>query len=308
MPWGLSLGGVMKRRILVSILSAICFLTAVIIMLYPTISNYVNQKYASEIHTAYVEQLRQTDGSELRLIKDLAYAYNHSIIPGAMETDGYTQAAILAASEDYDDQLNPTGDGTMGYIEIPTINVNLPILHGTDVNTLEQGVGHLLGSSLPVGGSSTHTILTGHSGMASQKMFTDLSRLDFGDVFYIHVLRETLAYQVDEINTVLPHDTTYLQITPGEDYCTLVTCTPVGINTHRLLVRGHRIPYEDAKEVQEEKEITIEETGSDWEDQYRLGLLLGLMVILLFTLAISLRKLFLKYKRDKLYSKGGRYL
>lgn len=298
----------MKRKIFVSILSAVCFLTAVIIMLYPAISNYVNQKYASKIHTAYVEQLRQSDGTELRLIKDLANAYNQSIVPGAMETDGYTQAAILAASEDYENQLNPTGDGTMGYVEIPTIHVNLPILHGTDANTLERGVGHLLGSSLPVGGNSTHAILTGHSGMASQKMFTDLSRLDFGDVFYIHVLKETLAYQVDEINTVLPHDTTYLQITPGEDYCTLVTCTPVGINTHRLLVRGHRIPYEKAKEVQEEMEITIEETGSAWEDQYKLGLLLGLIVILVFALIILLRKLFLKYGWNKLYSRGGRYL
>lgn len=298
----------MKRRIFVSILSAVSFLAAVIIMLYPAISNYVNEKYASEIHTAYVEQLRQTDGTELRLIKDLASAYNHSIVPGAMDTDGYTQEAILAASEDYDSQLNPTGDGTMGYIEIPKINVNLPILHGTDASTLERGVGHLLGSSLPVGGSSTHAILTGHSGMASQKMFTDLSRLDFGDVFYVHVLKETLAYQVDEINTVLPHDATYLQIVPGEDYCTLVTCTPVGINTHRLLVRGRRIPYAEAKEVQEEIEIAIEETGSVWEDQYKLGLILGLMVILLFALVILLRMRFRRRGWKKLYSKGGRYL
>ena len=298
----------MKRRILVSILSAVCFLTAVIIMLYPAISNYVNQKYASEIQTAYVEQLRQTDGSELRLIKDLANAYNRSIVPGAMESDSYTKAAILAASEDYENQLNPTGDGTMGYIEIPKINVNLPILHGTNADTLERGVGHLLGSSLPVGGSSTHTILTGHSGMASQKMFTDLAQLDFGDVFYLHILNETLAYQVDEINTILPHDTTYLQISQGEDYCTLVTCTPVGINTHRLLVRGYRIPYEEAKEAQAEIEVTIEETGSDWEDQYRLGLLLGLILIVIFALTILLRKLFLKYGWNKFYSRGGRYL
>lgn len=298
----------MKRRILISILSAACFLTAVVIMLYPAISNYVNQKYASEIQTAYVEQLRQTDGSELRLIKDLANAYNQSIVPGAMESDSYTKAAILAASENYENQLNPTGDGTMGYIEIPKINVNLPVLHGTNADTLERGVGHLLGSSLPVGGSSTHTILTGHSGMASQKMFTDLAQLDFGDVFYIHVLNDTLAYQVDEINTVLPHDTTYLQIAQGEDYCTLVTCTPVGINTHRLLVRGYRIPYEEAKEVQAEIEVTIEETGSDWEDQYKLGLFLGLIVILVFALTILLRKLFLKNGWNKLYSRGGRYL
>ena len=298
----------MKRRIFVSILSAVSFLVAVIIMLYPAISNYVNQRYASEIHTAYVDQLRQTDGTKLRLIKDLANAYNHSIVPGAMDTDGYTQDAILAASEDYDSQLNPTGDGTMAYVEIPKINVNLPVLHGTDANTLERGVGHLLGSSLPVGGSSTHAILTGHSGMASQKMFTDLSRLDFGDVFYVHVLNETLAYQVDEINTVLPHDTTYLQIVPGEDYCTLVTCMPVGINTHRLLVRGHRIAYEKAREVQVEIEIAKEEAGSDWEEQYKLGLFLGMILLLLFALVFLIRTLFLKYGWNKLYSKGGRYL
>lgn len=255
-----------------------------------------------------MEQLRQTDGRELRLIKDLANAYNRSIVPGATETDSYTQSAILAASEDYENQLNPTGDGTMGYIEIPKINVNLPIFHGTDADTLERGVGHLLGSSLPVGGSSTHTILTGHSGMASQKMFTDLAQLDFGDVFYLHVLNETLAYQVDEINTVLPHDTTYLQISQDEDYCTLVTCTPVSINTHRLLVRGYRIPYEEAKEVQAEIEVAIEETGSDWENQYVLGLFLGLLAVLIFALALLLRKLFLKYGWNKLYSGGGRYL
>lgn len=277
-------------------------------MLYPAISNYVNQKFASEIHTAYIEQLRQTDGSELRLIRDLANAYNRAIVPGAMETDSYTKAAILAASEDYENQLNPTGDGTMGYVEIPKIDVNLPIFHGTDSDTLERGIGHLLGSSLPVGGESTHAILTGHSGMASQKMFTDLTRLTFGDVFYIHVLNETLAYQVDEINTVLPHDTTYLQISPEEDYCTLVTCTPVGINTHRLLVRGHRIPYEEAKEVQAEVEVAIEDAGSDWENQYKLGLFLGLVVMLLFALVVLLRKRFLKYGLNKLYSKGDHYL
>ena len=308
MLWGFPLGGVMKRRILVSILSAVCFLTAVIIMLYPAISNYVNQKYASEIHTAYVEQLRQADGTELRLIKDLAHAYNQSIVPGTITAGSYTQDAIRAAAEDYENQLNLTGDGTMGYLEIPKIAVNLPIFHGTNADTLDRGIGHLLGSSLPVGGSSTHTILTGHSGMASQKMFTDLSRLNVGDVFYLHILKEKLAYQVEEINTVLPHDTTYLQITPGEDYCTLVTCTPVGINTHRLLVRGNRIPYEEAKVVQAEIEVTVEDTGSAWEDQYRLGLFLGLLVILLFGLIIALQWLFRKYGWKKLYSGGGRYL
>ena len=130
----------------------------------------------------------------------------------------------------------------MGYIEIPMIQVNLPIYHGTDSKTLDIGVGHLLGSSLPVGGKGTHTVLTGHSGMATQKMFSDLDKLKLGDVFYLQVLDETLAYQVDAIHTVLPYDTSFLGISEGEDYCTLVTCTPFGISTHRLLVRGTRIP------------------------------------------------------------------
>lgn len=298
----------MKRRILVSVLSAIFFLAAVIIMLYPAVSNYVNEKYASEIHTAYIEQLHQAGKNELQLIRDLADAYNKSIVPEATETSSYTQTAIFAASQDYECQLNPTGDGTMGYIEIPKINIQLPILHGTDSATLEQGVGHLLGSSLPVGGSSTHTILTGHSGMASKKMFTDLGQLNFGDVFYLHVLGETLAYQVDGIHTVLPHDTSYLQITPGEDNCTLVTCTPIGINTHRLLVGGHRIPYEKAKVVQDEIEVGAVKTGSDWENQYFLGLFLGLLVLSVFASVIVLRKLSLRYGWNKRFSKGGRYL
>lgn len=298
----------MKRRILTTALAAFCFLAAMAIMLYPTVSNYVNQKCRSEIHTAYVEQLAQTDNSELQRLKELAIAYNKSNTPGAAESDSYSQAALLAASEDYDSHLNPTGDGTMGYVEIPKINVYLPILHGTDSDTLERGVGHLLGSSLPVGGESTHTILTGHSGMASQKMFTDLAQLDIGDVFYLHVLNETLAYQVDEINTVLPYDTTYLQPTQGQDYCTLVTCTPIGINTHRLLVRGRRIPYEEARTVQEEMESEITETPSDWENQYFLGILLGVLAVLGIAALLILRKIILSHGIGKRFRRGGRYL
>lgn len=235
-------------------------------------------------------------------------AYNQAMTPGAVESDSYTQAALLAASEDYEAQLNPTGDGTMGYVEIPKINVYLPIFHGTSVSTLERGVGHLLGSSLPVGGESTHAILTGHSGMASQKMFTDLAQLEIGDIFYLHILNETLAYQVDDINTVLPYDTTYLQITQGQDYCTLVTCTPVGINTHRLLVRGSRIPYEEAQKLQEEIQVQAEHTASDWEDQYVLGLFLGILAVLVIAVILIVRAIFLKLGFTKLYSRGGRYL
>ena len=169
----------------------------------------------------------------------------------------------------------------MGYVEIPLIQVNLPIYHGTDSDVLDAGLGHLLGTSLPVGGMNTHSVLTAHSGMANQKMFSDLDKLDLGDVFYLQVLGETLAYQVDLINTVLPHDTTFLGITEGEDFCTLVTCTPFGVNTHRLLVRGTRIPYEEAEVIVEEQLQVEELPKSTWEEQYIKGILFGIGAVIL---------------------------
>ena len=262
------------------------FLLALGLTLYPVISNYVNQKYASQIQTAYQEVMEQVDDAALREAKEQADIYNHSLIPGASTEDAYSQEGLLAASADYDSQLNLAGNGIMGYVEIPKISVNLPIYHGTENDSLERGIGHLLGSSLPIGGESTHTILSGHSGMASQKMFTDLEQLTVGDVFYLHVLDETLAYQVVEINTVLPYDTSLLGIAPGEDLCTLVTCTPYGVNTHRLLVRGSRIPYAEAELLAEE---TAEEepANSTWEQKYIEGLLWGAAAVLLLLLLIG---------------------
>ena len=175
----------------------------------------------------------------------------------------------------------------MGYVVIPKINVNLPIYHGTGNDSLDRGVGHLLGSSLPVGGESTHAILTGHSGMATQKMFTDLEQLNTGDVFYLQILNETLAYQVIEINTVLPYDTSLLGIAHGEDYCTLVTCTPYGVNTHRLLVRGSRIPYEEAEEIVEES-VAEEPAESTWETEYVKGIVVGIIVVVALILFIAI--------------------
>ena len=254
------------------------FLLALGLTLYPVISNYVNQKYASQIQTAYQEVMEQIDDSALREAKAQADIYNHSLIPGASTENAYSQEGLLAASADYDSQLNLAGNGIMGYVEIPKISVNLPIYHGTENDSLERGIGHLLGSSLPVGGENTHTILSGHSGMASQKMFTDLEQLTTGDVFYLHVLDETLAYQVVEINTVLPYDTSLLGIAPDEDLCTLVTCTPYGVNTHRLLVRGSRIPYEEAAALAEEN---IEQAPrSSWEQKYLQGILWGVIATL----------------------------
>ena len=220
-------------------------------------------------------------------------------------SDAFSQEALLAASDDYDNQLNIAGDGIMGYIEIPVISVNLPIYHGTGNESLERGVGHLLGSSLPVGGENSHCILTGHSGMASQKMFTDLEQMKVGDVFYLNTLGETLAYQVDEINTVLPHDTSLLGIEPGKDICTLVTCTPYGVNTHRLLVQGSRIPYEEA-EILVEAVMQEEKPQSSWEHRYIQGLFIGIFVALgIAMVVLSISQLRKWFTRGHFVNRGG---
>ena len=251
------------------------FLMALGITLYPVISNFYNQRHQSQIHTQYEAVVEQTDDSDLIRARELAQQYNEAIQPGSRPDDAYSRDAILEASRNYEDQLNLAGDGIMGYVEIPLIRVNLPIYHGTASETLDVGIGHLLGSSLPVGGESTHSVLTAHSGMAGQKMFSDIDQLEEGDVFYLQILGQTLAYQVDAIHVVLPHDTTYLGITQGEDQCTLVTWTPFGVNTHRLLVRGSRIPYEEAEVIVEEQLQVEEPPKSTWEQQYIKGVLLG---------------------------------
>ena len=298
----------LKNKTLPMVLGILAFLLALLITLYPVISNYINERYASEIHTAYEEIIQQADNSVLLEAKKQAIAYNEAITPGTAG-EAYSQVALTDASRDYESQLNIAGDGTMGYVEIPKICVNLPIYHGTGNDSLERGVGHLLGSSLPVGGTSTHAILTGHSGMATQKMFTDLEQLSVGDVFYLHILDETLAYQVDRIKTVLPYDTSLLGITSGRDYCTLVTCTPYGINTHRLLVRGTRIAYEEAEVIVEET-AQEEQQQSRWEEKYLLGLLLGVLaVLILFLAAVIFMWLRKKYiaRQKSARCKGNNY-
>lgn len=290
----------MKKKI-ITVCAAVLFLTALGLTLYPLVSNYVNQKYASKIQTAYQEIIQQTDDSVLQEARRRATAYNLAITPGT--ADAYSEESLSSAAKNYDSQLDIAGSGIMGYVEIPKIQVNLPIYHGTEAEVLDRGVGHLLGSSLPVGGENTHTILSGHSGMASQKMFTDLEQLTQGDVFYLNVLGETLAYQVTEINTVLPYETDLLGIAPGEDLCTLVTCTPYGVNSHRLLVRGSRIPYEEAAAMEEET-ASVEPVTSTWETKYLQGLLLGCAAAGGVSMIIFLG---MRVKKRTQHRKGGRY-
>lgn len=276
----------MNKKTLTIVVSAIAFVLALGVTLYPLISNSYNEKHASEIRTEYMEQIEQIDDSKIQEAKALALAYNDALKPISQSDESFSYDAIAEAADSYYEQLDVVGEGIMGYVDIPLIGVNLPIYHGTDSETLDIGIGHLLGSSLPVGGATSHCVLTAHSGVATQKLFSDLDKLSTGDVFYLHVLDETRAYQVVDIFTVLPHETDQLGIVNERDYCTLVTCTPFGVNTHRLLVRGERIPYEKAEEIIEEQEI-IEEVESTWEEQYIKGIVIGLILILLLALIVG---------------------
>ena len=284
----------MKRKTTILTASILVFLTALGITLYPIISNYVNHKYASKIYTEYEEMIQNVDDTNLKDARRLAEQYNNALAP----VSAYEQESLSEASQNYDTLLNMGGNGIMGYVEIPSIQVNLPIYHGTDSETLERGIGHLLGSSLPIGGASTHSVLSGHSGLAGQKMFTDLLQVKEGDVFYLHVLGETLAYQVVSLNTVLPYDTSLLGITPGADLCTLITCTPLAVNTHRLLVTGERIPYESAQEIQAEMQQETTEVESAWEQEYLHGLYIALAIVLLLMIICCAVAFFGRNKDD----------
>lgn len=251
------------------LLAAACGVVALGLLLYPLIGELVSEKYHSDVETTYTAAIEDTDDAELTAQRETAEQYN-AMLSGAAITKGGASAPPLA----YVDQL--TVGGVMAYVDIPKINVYLPVQHGTGAETLEKAVGHVVGTSLPVGGNSTHAVLSAHSGMASSKLFSDIDQLEKGDKFYIHVLGEVLAYEVDAINTVLPTDTSLLQIEEGKDYVTLVTCTPFGINTHRLLVRGHRVPYTPEQEATATAE---KPAASSWTQHYLTGLGIGLGVV-----------------------------
>lgn len=234
-----------KRKI---ILGLALLAAAILTCLYPLISNYTAAKYQSFVQSRYERKVQTMDNTQIDEMRQAALAYNRMLIPGTGSTLSFAVETLRQAEKDYEQLLNVRGDGIMGYVEIPKINVELPIYHGTGDDSLDRGVGHLLGSSMPVGGETSHTVLTAHSGLAGKRLFSDLDQLEIGDIFYLHVLDETMAYMVMEINTVLPEDTSKLTILPEHDVCTLVTCTPYGVNTHRLMVRGTRIANDQAQQ------------------------------------------------------------
>ena len=234
-----------KKGNFTTLLLILVLLAGLSLLLYPSVSDYWNSFHQTRAIATYAEEVANLNQDQYDEIWAAAESYNASLT-------NRVNAYLLsdAQKEEYQQLLNVSGLGVMGYIEIPSIDCSLPIYHGTEESVLQIAVGHLEWSSLPVGGESTHCVLSGHRGLPSAKLFTNLDKLREGDIFLLRILDEVLTYEVDQILIVEPQEVGALQIVEGQDYCTLVTCTPYGINTHRLLVRGHRIDnVEEAKTV-----------------------------------------------------------
>lgn len=237
----------MKKHIS-TIIAILVFIAGLSLLLYPTVSNYWNSKHQTAVVANYSEKIEKMDDKDRQAAIDSAISYNTGLVSNSGRFTPSDSDLSL-----YKSLLNADGTGMMGYITIPEIRCKLAIYHSVDDSVLQVGVGHLEGSSLPVGGSGTHCVLSSHRGLPSAKLFTELDRMKKGDVFYLHVYDQVLAYQVDNIAIVEPNDYGLFEIEEGKDLCTLFTCTPYGINTHRLLVRGHRV-----ENVMDEKNLTAD--------------------------------------------------
>lgn len=274
----------------------ICFIIVILLgagaAAYPLIASINNEHTQSLVQTEYEEKLQQLDTSEIDAALAAAREYNKTISTVQIEDVDKIKADLPP----YEDLLNLANNGIMGYIMIPVINIDLPIYHGTTGAAMEKGAGHMEGTSLPVGGVGTHAVISAHSGMASAKLFTDLDKLKLGDMFFITVCNQKLAYEVDNIAVVEPTDIDLIRIDTQQDYVTLLTCTPYGVNTHRLLVRGHRV--EMAEEAIAEVEEKAKPEGSTWIEKYEQGILIGI-AIFLGLLLIALLVYFIKRRKDK---------
>lgn len=237
------------KRFLPIIMIVLLFLGGAGLVLYPVVSSWYMDRHQGQVVADYDEEAARLSQEQIDEELEKARRYNESLLGNVVLTDPFDAEALEEQNTEYEDLLDIGGDGVMGSVEIPGQDIYLPIYHGTSAESLEKGAGHLKNSSLPVGGKGTHAVISGHTALPTAEMFNDLSEVEEGDVFYIHVLGQILAYEVDQIKIVLPEDISDLLINRNEDHVTLVTCTPYGINSHRLLVRGTRVPYEEAQAV-----------------------------------------------------------
>ena len=258
-----------------------------LLLLYPFLSNFLFEHRADSLISAYEAQTEQLKADEREAEWQAAVEYNRALLTRNVQlTDPFRSKLTNSGADGYDNLLNPGGTGILCYIDIPKIAVYLPVYHGTEAETLEKGIGHLKGSSLPVGGANTHCVLSGHTGLNRAKLFTDLTALERGDTFFVHTLGKVLAYEVDQVLVVVPEDVSELMITEGQDYVTLVTCTPYGVNSHRLLVRGKRIPYAPRRESDTESaRAGSTPVTSQWMREYEKALVAGLGMVAVLSLA-----------------------
>lgn len=264
-----------KRKI--NALLLLILIVGLSLLLYPPISNWWNSMRQSRVMVSYADAISRIDNDTYKQILEDARSYNKYVSSKGGGGWSFTDAE----QAEYDSLLNVDGTGVMGYIEIRKINCTLPIYHGTSDGVLQIAIGHNEGTSLPVGGESSHCVLSGHRGLPSARLFTDLDQMGVGDTFIINTLDEVLTYEVDQVHIVLPHEISELRIEPGKDLCTLLTCTPYGINSHRLLVRGHRIDTVRQSEIR----VTAD---SIQVDPPLVALFIGAPILLLLTLAVLL--------------------
>lgn len=277
------------------LLAALVFLAGAAMISYPLVSNYSYERDQQKLIERYDRIVLRQDAGAIDRHLEECQKYNHDLLDGGVVlTDPFDDTQLDPDTMPYAGLLNLLGDGVMGSLEYPGLTDRLTIYHGTRETELQRGIGHLQGTSLPVGGTGSHCVLSAHSGLSGKKLFTNLDRARVGDIFYLYVLNQTLAYRVDEINVVLPSDTSNLMINSGEDYVTLITCTPYGVNSHRLLVRGTRVPYEEAKTPPAEQRRRV----GTWTAKYLKTLAAGLAVGALVLAAVSGFKRLLRKKRD----------
>ena len=272
----------------------IIFLAGLSLLLYPFVANQWNNYRQKQLISSYeqtVSQKEASNGIDYDAEFKKAEAYNEALLPSILP-DSFAIADASEEDQTYMNTLNIAGDEMMGIVEIPKIDIKLPIYHTTKEDVLKQAAGHLEGSSLPIGGKSTHSVISAHRGLPSASLFTDLDQLKKGDHFLIHVLNKTLCYEVDKISVVKPEETSALAVEEGEDLVTLLTCTPYGVNTERLLVRGHRVPYEEQKVADEKTPLS----GISLHTNYLLWVIVGLAVTAFFILVLYLKEKKLKQK------------
>ena len=275
----------------------IIFLAGLSLLLYPFVANQWNNYRQKQLISGYeqvVSDKEAAEGIDYDAERKKAEDYNEALLPCVLP-DSFALAESSGVDPVYMNTLNIAGDEMMGSVEIPKINIKIPIYHTTEEEVLNKGAGHLEGSSLPVGGANTHAVISAHRGLPSASLFTDLDQMKVGDHFLIHVLNETLCYEVDKISVVKPEDTSALAVEDGQDLVTLLTCTPYGVNTERLLVRGHRVPYVE-EEVKEEKTVL---SGSSLHTNYLLWVFVGLSVTALFVFVLYLKETKLKRRANK---------